>query len=331
MVDPHLSVVVLGGGRRSAYAIRAPQGHARGRRAAADRSCAGGGRSPVAGARRGGDRPRYGRGCGARGAVALRGANAFGAARRTRWPRRARRWRAPAAMSSCSMATRRWSPPETLARALARRRAADDPAVVALGFEAEDPAGYGRLRLEGGELTGIVEAADADASDAAIRLCNSGVMAVDGAALWSLLERVGADNAKGECYLTDTGGAGAGGRAPLRLRRGACVRIFRGSTRGPNWRRRRRSPKARLRGRRAGGRGDARASGVGAFRRRHRTLGRDGDGGALRLFRARCVGRRRRHRPRVFASRRGADRRRRDGGGRSRACGPAARSARARG
>ena len=94
--------------------------------------------------------------------------------------------------------------PETLARALARRRAADDPAVVALGFEAEDPAGYGRLRLEGGELTGIVEAADADASDAAIRLCNSGVMAVDGAVLWSLLERVGADNAKGEYYLTDT-------------------------------------------------------------------------------------------------------------------------------
>ena len=93
--------------------------------------------------------------------------------------------------------------PETLARAVARRRAADDPAIVALGFEASNPAGYGRLRLEGGELAAIVEAADADASDAANRLCNSGVMAADGALLWRLLDRVGADNAKGEFYLTD--------------------------------------------------------------------------------------------------------------------------------
>ena len=104
--------------------------------------------------------------------------------------------------------------PETLARALARRRAADDPAVVALGFRPDDPGAYGRLRLDsGGALTGIVEAADADPEAAAIRLCNSGIMAFDGAALWPLLDEVRADNAKGEYYLTDLVGlAVAAGR-----------------------------------------------------------------------------------------------------------------------
>lgn len=91
-----------------------------------------------------------------------------------------------------------------LQRALERRRGPDNPAVVALGFHAADPADYGRLRLDAaGGLAAIVEAADADAESAAIRLCNSGIMVFDGAALWALLGRVGADNAKGERYLTD--------------------------------------------------------------------------------------------------------------------------------
>lgn len=94
--------------------------------------------------------------------------------------------------------------PATLRRALERRRAADDPAVVALGFRAADPGDYGRLRLDArGGLAEIVEAADADAESAAIRLCNSGIMVFDSAALWALLGRVGSDNAKGERYLTD--------------------------------------------------------------------------------------------------------------------------------
>ena len=58
------------------------------------------------------------------------------------------------------------------------------------------------LGPEGG-LERIVETLDADAADAAINLCNSGIMAVDGAHLFQLLDGLGNDNAKGEYYLTD--------------------------------------------------------------------------------------------------------------------------------
>ena len=49
----------------------------------------------------------------------------------------------------------------------------------------------------------IVEHRDADATEHAIGFCNSGVMAIDGAVLWDLLDAIGNDNAKGEYYLTD--------------------------------------------------------------------------------------------------------------------------------
>jgi len=96
--------------------------------------------------------------------------------------------------------------PETLARMQAAR-AGDDArgaaAVVVLGFEAAHPGGYGRLIVENGALARIVEAAEASEAERAVTLCNSGVMCVDGAALFDLLGQVGADNAKGEVYLTD--------------------------------------------------------------------------------------------------------------------------------
>ncbi len=91
---------------------------------------------------------------------------------------------------------------ETLEQMLAAREAG--AAVVALGFEAADPSGYGRLVLGAdGGLEAIVEAADADAAVRAIRLCNSGVIAADCATLFELLAEVTDDNAKGEYYLTD--------------------------------------------------------------------------------------------------------------------------------
>ena len=91
---------------------------------------------------------------------------------------------------------------ETIER-LAERRAAG-AGVAVLGFEPEDPAAYGRLILDGdGALERIVEFKDADESERAVRLCNSGVMAIDGARLWRWLDQVGNDNAKGEYYLTD--------------------------------------------------------------------------------------------------------------------------------
>ncbi len=77
-------------------------------------------------------------------------------------------------------------------------------AVAVLGFRPDDPGLYGRLVVaESGELEAIVEAKDATEEQLEIGLCNSGVMAIDGKVLWSLLDRVGSDNAKGEYYLTD--------------------------------------------------------------------------------------------------------------------------------
>jgi bifunctional UDP-N-acetylglucosamine pyrophosphorylase/glucosamine-1-phosphate N-acetyltransferase len=79
-----------------------------------------------------------------------------------------------------------------------------DPAVVVLGFAPDDPGDYGRLILaEDGGLDAIVEAKDASEEQLQGGFCNSGVMAIDGKVLWSLLDRVGNDNAKKEYYLTD--------------------------------------------------------------------------------------------------------------------------------
>jgi bifunctional UDP-N-acetylglucosamine pyrophosphorylase/glucosamine-1-phosphate N-acetyltransferase len=93
---------------------------------------------------------------------------------------------------------------ETIAAMMARRRAGDDPAVVVLGFTPADPAAYGRLvcGADGG-LARIVEARDATAEEAAIGLCNAGIMAFDGARLPALLAEIGTENAKNEYYLTD--------------------------------------------------------------------------------------------------------------------------------
>ncbi len=94
--------------------------------------------------------------------------------------------------------------PETLQAMVAARRAADDPAVVVLGFRPPDPGEYGRLIVDdAGRLERIVEFCDADATQRAVGLCNSGVMAIDGRRLFTLLDAVGNDNAKGEYYLTD--------------------------------------------------------------------------------------------------------------------------------
>jgi len=93
---------------------------------------------------------------------------------------------------------------ETLDRMLEVRRAPPHPAVVVLGFRPDDPGAYGRLILDadGGPAT-IVEARDANADELAVNLCNSGVMAIDGARLPGLLDGLRNDNVKGEYYLTD--------------------------------------------------------------------------------------------------------------------------------
>ncbi len=91
--------------------------------------------------------------------------------------------------------------PESLAAMSAAR--AEGASVVVLGFHAEDPAPYGRLIVEDGELTAIVEAKEASPEQLAIHFSNSGVMCIEAARMWTWLDRVSDDNAKGEFYLTD--------------------------------------------------------------------------------------------------------------------------------
>lgn len=94
--------------------------------------------------------------------------------------------------------------PETMRRMVERLHGEDAPALVVLGFRPVDPGAYGRLIVGGGDrLSKIVEYKDASAEERAVTLCNSGLMAVRGADLFALLERVTSDNAAGEYYLTD--------------------------------------------------------------------------------------------------------------------------------
>jgi bifunctional UDP-N-acetylglucosamine pyrophosphorylase/glucosamine-1-phosphate N-acetyltransferase len=93
---------------------------------------------------------------------------------------------------------------ETLQRMFDRRRAGDNPAIVVLGMRPADPSGYGRLLLAAdGSLDRIVEHRDASEAERAVGLANSGVMAIDGSLIWSLVDRLEDKNAKGEFYLTD--------------------------------------------------------------------------------------------------------------------------------
>jgi bifunctional UDP-N-acetylglucosamine pyrophosphorylase/glucosamine-1-phosphate N-acetyltransferase len=93
---------------------------------------------------------------------------------------------------------------QTMVRLVQRREADDRPAVVVLGMRPQDPTGYGRLVTDGqGNLSAIVEHGDSDAQQRAIGLCNSGVMAIDGAVLWELIDGIGNANTKQEYYLTD--------------------------------------------------------------------------------------------------------------------------------
>jgi len=93
--------------------------------------------------------------------------------------------------------------PETLKAVLGELNAGAD--LVVIGFEADDPTGYGRLLFdEEGRLAGIREEKDASTAERALTLCNSGILAFrSGQTLAALLSRIGNDNAKGEYYLTD--------------------------------------------------------------------------------------------------------------------------------
>jgi bifunctional UDP-N-acetylglucosamine pyrophosphorylase/glucosamine-1-phosphate N-acetyltransferase len=78
------------------------------------------------------------------------------------------------------------------------------PGVVVLASCPPDPLKYGRIILgEGDRIARMVEYKDATEEERAVRLCNSGMMAVRARDLFRWLGKVGNDNAAGEYYLPD--------------------------------------------------------------------------------------------------------------------------------
>jgi len=92
----------------------------------------------------------------------------------------------------------------TLRRMLDRLAAPDTPGVVVLASSPLDGKTYGRVILgEGDRISKMIEYKDANEAERAVTLCNSGMMAVEGKALFGWLERIGNDNAGHEYYLPD--------------------------------------------------------------------------------------------------------------------------------
>ncbi|MCG6856679.1 MAG: bifunctional UDP-N-acetylglucosamine diphosphorylase/glucosamine-1-phosphate N-acetyltransferase GlmU, partial [Salaquimonas sp.] len=91
--------------------------------------------------------------------------------------------------------------PETLTRL--RAALADGAEVAVLGFRTHEPAGYGRLIEDNGELLAIREHNDASETERLITFCNGGIMGFAGAHAMEMLEAIGDDNKKGEYYLSD--------------------------------------------------------------------------------------------------------------------------------
>lgn len=90
---------------------------------------------------------------------------------------------------------------ETLRGLLAKIDGTHNMAV--LGFEAADPHGYGRLITQELSVFAIREQLDTSPEERKIKLCNSGIIAIDAKLLWSLLPKLSDKNAKSELYLTD--------------------------------------------------------------------------------------------------------------------------------
>jgi bifunctional UDP-N-acetylglucosamine pyrophosphorylase / glucosamine-1-phosphate N-acetyltransferase len=90
----------------------------------------------------------------------------------------------------------------TLTRLVDTHRARNAAATVLTAVVA-DPAGYGRIVREDGQIAAIVEHKDASAAQREIREINSGVYAFEIAPLFGALRDIGASNAQGEYYLPD--------------------------------------------------------------------------------------------------------------------------------
>ena len=67
----------------------------------------------------------------------------------------------------------------------------------------DNPAGYGRIIRENGQVAAIVEEKDADAEQKAVKETNTGIFVLPNRFLPRWLDQLSSDNAQGEYYLTD--------------------------------------------------------------------------------------------------------------------------------
>ncbi len=104
---------------------------------------------------------------------------------------------------------------ETLEALVARHRG-KQAHVTLLGAELDNPAGYGRLVIEGDRLAAIIEDKDTSEAQRMIRVVNAGIYCLDWSAVLPLFDRISSDNAQGEFYLTDL--IALGSEAGLTLR-----------------------------------------------------------------------------------------------------------------
>jgi bifunctional UDP-N-acetylglucosamine pyrophosphorylase/glucosamine-1-phosphate N-acetyltransferase len=89
---------------------------------------------------------------------------------------------------------------DTLREFLAFCRSAES--IVFLTTDVGDPSGYGRVLMDGDRITDIREHSDASDEERRIKRINTGICYIPFAS-FGLIDLIGADNAKGERYLTD--------------------------------------------------------------------------------------------------------------------------------
>ena len=89
---------------------------------------------------------------------------------------------------------------ETISQLMKARKTCD---IAVLGFDTEQPGMYGRLITNGENIIEIVEAKDATQEQLNISLCNSGVILGRADIIFSLIAKIGNENASKEFYLTD--------------------------------------------------------------------------------------------------------------------------------
>jgi len=99
--------------------------------------------------------------------------------------------------------------PLTRAQTLQRLVSAEGT-VSLLATRVADPTGYGRVLRDGnGQVREVVEEKDADETQRAINLINTGIVAADAVALKRWTSKLDRNNAQGEYYLTDIFGMAA--------------------------------------------------------------------------------------------------------------------------